>query len=78
MRAWIETEVRYRTKEQSGSHAVCVRGLKLDYYSCTTWCRIVARRVRAWIETAITDARLTKIIVARRVRAWIETGKSIC
>ena len=36
---------------------------------------IVARRVRAWIETGRNRSRLGAWNVARRVRAWIETSK---
>ncbi len=36
---------------------------------------MVARRVRAWIETASGAANQGTPIVARRVRAWIETSR---
>ena len=35
--------------------------------------RVVARRVRAWIETRMPLVGVRRATVARRVRAWIET-----
>ncbi len=37
---------------------------------------VVARRVRAWIETSALGIDFTDAQVARRVRAWIETADS--
>ena len=55
------------------SHAVCVRGLKHLPKGSYGGFLIVARRVRAWIETHIYSLLQQKLYVARRVRAWIET-----
>ena len=37
---------------------------------------MVARRVRAWIETQTQKNNIVETTVARRVRAWIETDVS--
>ena len=55
------------------SHAVCVRGLKRAKIRKEMIDQIVARRVRAWIETHWIALFMKIFIVARRVRAWIET-----
>ncbi len=52
---------------------MCGRGLKLDCRYQYSIQSLVARRVRAWIETDQAGARLPLHRVARRVRAWIET-----
>ena len=59
------------------SHAVCVRGLKLLNLGETRQRILVARRVRAWIETIYFMLPEYFCNVARRVRAWIETFKRL-
>jgi len=55
------------------SPAVCGRGLKLDLFRHFVRRLLVARRVRAWIETLRRARNDQGRCVARRVRAWIET-----
>ena len=51
---------------------MCVRGLKLNILIFFPRV-LVARRVRAWIETDLGKNNPYTNAVARRVRAWIET-----
>ena len=55
---------------------MCVRGLKHYYFDLNKIMLKVARRVRAWIETAVSSELSQVLTVARRVRAWIETAVS--
>ena len=73
MRAWIETSGGYYVGLNILSHAVCVRGLKPLEAETENFAKKVARRVRAWIETASIGLNIIVSRVARRVRAWIET-----
>jgi len=54
---------------------VCGRGLKLGENVNPLKENTVARRVRAWIETADCTPNPPEEKVARRVRAWIETAR---
>jgi len=56
-----------------GSPAVCGRGLKQKAIRQKSKPPVVARRVRAWIETGCQHIKKFCGCVARRVRAWIET-----
>ena len=52
---------------------MCVRGLKPACKFALCYAKLVARRVRAWIETFTSSVKSSIFFVARRVRAWIET-----
>ena len=55
------------------SHALRVRGLKLNVQKCNNRRDKVARSARAWIETFRKYTKYRFIGVARSARAWIET-----
>ena len=56
---------------------MCVRGLKPSAGAQGLAQIMVARRVRAWIETETDASLVIGATVARRVRAWIETVSSL-
>ena len=55
------------------SHALRVRGLKLDSGRAVVSQVAVARSTRAWIETVKWHPAIDAATVARSTRAWIET-----
>ncbi len=57
------------------SHPSWVRGLKLRDWIEPNKGGAVAPLVGAWIETLMTDSRLTSSSVAPLVGAWIETQR---
>ena len=59
------------------SHPVWVRGLKRCRTDHCQWCRAVAPRVGAWIETQRLRLLERLSSVAPRVGAWIETAVSL-
>ena len=74
MRAWIETIITdYWNDALGGSHAVCVRGLKLllqlvEHQKLKSHA-VCVRGLKQEVYPTIDQV----VLVARRVRAWIET-----
>ena len=62
------------TWDGTTSPAVRGRGLKQRHRALAELVLYVARRTRAWIETAQPDGEHLVLAVARRTRAWIETA----